>query len=1357
MKNNKLKFLIAILIMFSYSFFISIDNSKAVYREVKSTTLYVSVAAPANTVSVNLHLNGGQMQNTSSPITLNSGDYLNNLETPTRDGHIFLGWYTDSGFTNTFDDTVAITSNMNLYAKWQERPTVTVTLHLNDGQINYTALEFVIYSGDLFDNLVDPTKTGHIFDGWYTDSGFNTVYDDTVPITVNTDLYAKWEVDPYVAEVNGVKYTTLALAIDAVPTGTSSPTTVKILQDIELTATQAIPSNKWVELDIGSYTISGSQSNLFENSGKLNIINGTIYSTHVSGAANVTGTILNKSTGTINISGGLIQVNAPGAGESKPIQNNGGTVVITGGRLECNSKAAVINNVSSGRLDITGGEIIGTYANKGQGIYIAGNAVTNIGGTAYIENVSIGSGNDARAAVDNAGGKLTITGGTIVSKAYMAVNTRASGAETYIGTEDSTIDTTTPVVIGADYALNSGSGSVYVYDGIFKTSKSGATTAYNGTINILSDTQFNNSNSETVDTTTYVLSFLEPTVGSTYTVIFDSDNGDPNTSVSVTSPNNKVGSNMPNNPTKTNFGFEKWFIYKEITDENDNTIIDSSGNFTGSTFVESNITVMAKWRPSLVTATVSPASVSLIVNQTATIEVTGPYGMEDYTFTSSDPSVATVNQNGVITGVSNGTVTITVTGTLSSETKTVSVTITSLVNHTVTFYDTLNGNVVKMTEVGHGTAIGSAGMPSSNPTRQNYVFDDWYIDGDTSNPAFDSTTTITADTDVIANWHEIVTYATVSTNPSPLEIYIGSTGTITLNPTVNGETVESYTCTSNNTNIVTVSNCTVTGVNLGSTTITVTGGESTLTRTVNVEVVRTRYTVTFYDALNGNVIKETSVESGSRIGVNGMPSQNPTKTNYVFDNWYVDGDTSNQPFDSTAVIIAATDVIANWHETVTYATLTTSPSPLELAVGGVGTITLSPTVNGDVVESYSCVSNDTSVVTVNNCTVTGVGNGTTTITITGSKSTITRTVGVTVSGVVHTVTFRMNDGTTYVVRNNVEDETILSTILPVEPTLSGYNFDKWFIVENGVWTHTPMDPTIEVESDLIYQAGFYSNNDVAAIGHEYYATYKLAIDDIPTTGVETEVRLLKDAITATNGRAEIAATKNMLLNGNNHTLTCDHGNAIKNFGTVTLKDVTVTCSEDKNAPIDNEGTLTIINSSVTETKSGSNGRAAIYNTGTVILRSGTISSAASARPTVQNVSKAAARFEMYGGTVTATNASCTNAAVENFENVAATIIIEGGTVTSLSTNVNAAAVKLKYGTLTIGTQDNAYDTTSPIIQGEVYGVNSTTSYSVYDGIIKGKYNNLAVNDDTLITQSEPNSTLTTGQDGSYYTLYYTIP
>ena len=127
-------------------------------------------------------------------------------------------------------------------------------------------------------------------------------------------------------------------------------------------------------------------------------------------------------------------------------------------------------------------------------------------------------------------------------------------------------------------------------------------------------------------------------------------------------------------------------------------------------------------------------------------------------------------------------------------------------------------------------------MPSTNPTKNNYVFDNWYVNGNTSTPAFNSSATITADTVVIANWFETVSYATLVINPDPMVLDVTDTGTITLNPTVSNEVVESYTCTSNDPSVATVNNCVVTAVAPGNTTITITGSDPLNTKTVNVTV-----------------------------------------------------------------------------------------------------------------------------------------------------------------------------------------------------------------------------------------------------------------------------------------------------------------------------------------------------------------------------------------------------------------------------------------------------------------------------------------------------------------------------------------
>ena len=55
-----------------------------------------------------------------------AGELLD-IETPTKSGYLFVGWYTDSGLTTPFDiENTTLNQNISLYAKWAEKCTVTV-------------------------------------------------------------------------------------------------------------------------------------------------------------------------------------------------------------------------------------------------------------------------------------------------------------------------------------------------------------------------------------------------------------------------------------------------------------------------------------------------------------------------------------------------------------------------------------------------------------------------------------------------------------------------------------------------------------------------------------------------------------------------------------------------------------------------------------------------------------------------------------------------------------------------------------------------------------------------------------------------------------------------------------------------------------------------------------------------------------------------------------------------------------------------------------------------------------------------------------------------------------------------------
>ena len=96
----------------------------------------------------------------------------------------------------------------------------------------------------------------------------------------------------------------------------------------------------------------------------------------------------------------------------------------------------------------------------------------------------------------------------------------------------------------------------------------------------------------------------------------------------------------------------------------------------------------------------------------------------------------------------------------------------------------------------------------------------------------------------------------------------------------------------------------------------------------------------------------------------------------------------------------------------------------------------------------------------------------------------------------------------------------------------------------------------------------------------------------------------------------------------------------------------------------------------------------------------------------------------------------------------ATLNITGGTVVA----ANQQGISNE-GTLNIGTKDGNIDITTPVIQGNTYGVKSTGTFNIYDGILKGK--TAAING--TVTEYEDNSDFVYGLeniDGADYETTY---
>jgi uncharacterized repeat protein (TIGR02543 family) len=127
-----------------------------------------------------------------NPIKVYEGYLVTLPLDPTRLGYIFEGWFVDEELTNEFDPESPITEDMVLYAKWTEDETPLV----------YHTVSFEVDGGDDLEDeeVLDgasyvpptPTKVGHVFQGWFLDSGLTEAFVNGTAVTTDLVLYAKW-------------------------------------------------------------------------------------------------------------------------------------------------------------------------------------------------------------------------------------------------------------------------------------------------------------------------------------------------------------------------------------------------------------------------------------------------------------------------------------------------------------------------------------------------------------------------------------------------------------------------------------------------------------------------------------------------------------------------------------------------------------------------------------------------------------------------------------------------------------------------------------------------------------------------------------------------------------------------------------------------------------------------------------------------------------------------------------------------------------------------------------------------------------------------------------------------------------
>ena len=131
------------------------------------------------------------VNNSYTELNVKKGEKVSKPSDPNKTNYKFVGWYTDPSFTTKYDFSKVVTSNLNLYAKF-ENDSVVVTFVLNNGENNLTK---TVETGTTFSKPSNPTKKNHLFDMWCTDSSLTKEYDFSKAVTENITLYAKYIVD----------------------------------------------------------------------------------------------------------------------------------------------------------------------------------------------------------------------------------------------------------------------------------------------------------------------------------------------------------------------------------------------------------------------------------------------------------------------------------------------------------------------------------------------------------------------------------------------------------------------------------------------------------------------------------------------------------------------------------------------------------------------------------------------------------------------------------------------------------------------------------------------------------------------------------------------------------------------------------------------------------------------------------------------------------------------------------------------------------------------------------------------------------------------------------------------------------
>jgi len=163
------------------------------------------------TYTITFDTTGGNLMDS---LVINEGENLKDIESPTKDGYLFVSWLKDG---HEYNVESPITEDITLTANWVETPKIhnyyTVSFIMDD-----STERVVVKENEVIEPLTSKEKEGYTFVGWFNGE---EKFDFSTKITKDIALVAKYELN--IVTVTYDLDGGYGLAIETIPKNTSVP------------------------------------------------------------------------------------------------------------------------------------------------------------------------------------------------------------------------------------------------------------------------------------------------------------------------------------------------------------------------------------------------------------------------------------------------------------------------------------------------------------------------------------------------------------------------------------------------------------------------------------------------------------------------------------------------------------------------------------------------------------------------------------------------------------------------------------------------------------------------------------------------------------------------------------------------------------------------------------------------------------------------------------------------------------------------------------------------------------------------------------------------------------------------------